>query len=53
MLFLVSKIGEFVTSLYFKVVLILTLLVVAVYVGYLIYTARKNEKMRKVKRRRK
>lgn len=53
LLFVVSKIGEFLGSLYFRVVLVLVLLVVAVYVGYLLYTSRKNQKMRKVKRRHK
>ena len=51
-LYVIAKIGEFFSSLYFKVLLVLILITVAVYVGYILWVTHKNKKMGKVNRRR-
>ncbi|MBC5582433.1 D-alanyl-D-alanine carboxypeptidase [Anaerofilum sp. BX8] len=51
-LYVIAKIGEFFSSLYFKVLLVLILITVAVYVGYILWVTHKNKKMGKVDRRR-
>lgn len=49
-LYVIAKIGEFFSSLFFKVLLTLVVLVVAIYIAYITYIQRRNTKNRKVRR---
>ena len=49
-IFLVEKLGEMVTSLYFKVVVVVTILLIAALLAFRYYIGRKYEKMQKIHR---
>ena len=51
-LFVVAKIGEFFSSLYFKVLCVLIAITAVLYIGYVIWAVRRNQRMGKVNRRR-
>ena len=51
-LFVIAKIGEFFSSLYFKVLCTLIAITALLYVGYIIWVIRRNQRMGKVNRRR-
>lgn len=52
-MYAMATVKKFLSSLYFKVVLILLLFIAAIYVLYLFLLARKRRKMKKINRRRK
>lgn len=49
-IFLVEKLGEMVTSLYFKVVVVVTILLIAALLAFRCYIGKKYEKMQKIHR---
>ncbi|MDL2215720.1 D-alanyl-D-alanine carboxypeptidase [Ruminococcaceae bacterium OttesenSCG-928-N02] len=49
-LFVIAKIGEFFSSLYFKVFMTLLVIAVVIYIIYIVHLQRRNEKMKKVRR---
>ncbi len=51
-LFVLAKIGEFMSSLYFKVVVVLALIALAIYLYYIYRVNKHQEEIRKIKRRR-
>ena len=51
-LYVVSKIGEFFSSLYFKVLCVLIAITAVLYIGFILWVTRRNRKMGKVDRRR-
>ena len=51
-LFVIAKIGEFFSSLYFKVLCALIAITAMLYIGYIIWVIRRNQRMGKVRRRR-
>ena len=49
-IFLVEKLGEIVSSLYFKVVMIVTAVLIAAFLAFRYYLGKKYEKMQKIHR---
>ncbi len=52
-IYLVEKVMEIITSLYFRVVVVVTIVVFAAIVAYSMYVAKKQEKMQKIQRSKK